>query len=101
MWGFLYDLIYSVLGTEVIMETTLEESDFVDIGYISDVHGLQGEIRVKHNTGFPNLRFGTVGILAVWKVSYLLLFFPDRSLLFFLAGQKMVTTTILWARKSS
>lgn len=43
------------------METTLGERDFVDVGYVSNVHGLQGEIRVKLNTDFPELRFGKPG----------------------------------------
>ncbi|XP_027345168.1 uncharacterized protein LOC113857449 [Abrus precatorius] len=37
------------------------EPGFVNIGYISGVHGLQGEIRVKPVTGFPQLRFSTPG----------------------------------------
>jgi len=36
------------------------ELGFVNIGYISSVHGLQGEIRVKPATDFPELRFATV-----------------------------------------
>lgn len=36
------------------------ELGFVNIGYISSVHGIQGEIRVKPATDFPELRFATV-----------------------------------------
>lgn len=39
----------------------LESEGFVDIGYISSIHGLQGEIRVKPTTDFPQLRFSTPG----------------------------------------
>ncbi|CAA6671358.1 unnamed protein product [Spirodela intermedia] len=38
-----------------------EASEFVEIGYISSVHGLQGEVRVKSVTAFPELRFGEPG----------------------------------------
>ncbi|MBA0871195.1 hypothetical protein Goshw_022449, partial [Gossypium schwendimanii] len=34
---------------------------FVEIGYISSVHGLQGEICIKPNTDFPELRFCKAG----------------------------------------
>ncbi|XP_028755798.1 uncharacterized protein LOC114715170 [Neltuma alba] len=44
-----------------IVETSDTRSGFVDIGYISSVHGLQGEIRVKPNTDFPELRFSKPG----------------------------------------
>ncbi|CAJ1938428.1 unnamed protein product [Sphenostylis stenocarpa] len=37
------------------------ELGFVNIGYISSVHGIQGEIRVKPATDFPQLRFSTPG----------------------------------------
>lgn len=36
------------------------ESEFVEIGYICSVHGLQGEVRVKPRTDFPELRFSKV-----------------------------------------
>lgn len=35
-------------------------SEFVEIGYICSVHGLQGEVRVKPRTDFPELRFSKV-----------------------------------------
>ena len=41
-------------------DTTNDEPGFVNIGYISSVHGIQGEIRVKPATDFPQLRFSTV-----------------------------------------
>jgi len=37
------------------------EPRFVDIGYVSGVHGFQGDVRVKPNTDFPELRFSTPG----------------------------------------
>jgi len=36
------------------------EQGFINIGYISSVHGIHGEIRVKPATDFPELRFATV-----------------------------------------
>lgn len=51
--------------------TTNNERGFVNIGYISSVHGIQGEIRVKPATDFPRLRFSTVmiffNLLCLWK----------------------------------
>ncbi|CAO2842259.1 unnamed protein product [Amaranthus hypochondriacus] len=44
-----------------IVQTSNGDSEFVEIGYVSDVHGLHGEVRVKHNTDFPDLRFATPG----------------------------------------
>ncbi|KAK7359155.1 hypothetical protein VNO77_01102 [Canavalia gladiata] len=41
--------------------TSNNEPGFVNIGHISSVHGIQGEIRVKPLTGFPQLRFSTPG----------------------------------------
>nr|BAE71246.1 hypothetical protein [Trifolium pratense] len=37
------------------------EPKFIDIGYVSGVHGFQGDVRVKPNTDFPELRFSTPG----------------------------------------
>ncbi|XP_075481676.1 uncharacterized protein LOC142522282 [Primulina tabacum] len=34
---------------------------FIETGYISGVHGLQGEVRVKPSTDFPDLRFSKPG----------------------------------------
>lgn len=55
-----FSALSSASAAEEIAETSSKDLDFVEIGYVSDVHGLEGEIRVKHNTDFPDLRFGTV-----------------------------------------
>uniref|UniRef100_A0A175YM02 RimM N-terminal domain-containing protein n=1 Tax=Daucus carota subsp. sativus TaxID=79200 RepID=A0A175YM02_DAUCS len=47
--------------TQDIAETSQNESGFIEVGYISSVHGLQGEVRVNPSTGFPELRFSTPG----------------------------------------
>ncbi|KAH1048421.1 hypothetical protein J1N35_039205 [Gossypium stocksii] len=44
-------------ATEEMIEASKNVSSFVEIGYISSVHGLQGEICIKPNTDFPELRF--------------------------------------------
>ncbi|MQM09563.1 hypothetical protein Taro_042436 [Colocasia esculenta] len=36
-------------------------SEFIEVGYISSVHGLKGEVRVKPRTDFPELRFAEPG----------------------------------------
>ncbi|XP_015958092.1 uncharacterized protein LOC107482195 isoform X2 [Arachis duranensis] len=46
---------------EPLLHTPTNESTFIDIGYISSVHGLHGELRVKPTTDFPQLRFSTPG----------------------------------------
>jgi hypothetical protein len=48
------------LATQETVETSKSESEFVEVGYISNVHGLQGEISVKPTTDFPELRFSKV-----------------------------------------
>ncbi|KAF7840404.1 Ribosome maturation factor rimM [Senna tora] len=48
-------------ATEEIVDTSNSGSGFVDIGYIASVHGVQGEIRVKPSTDFPELRFSQPG----------------------------------------
>ncbi|XP_044461479.1 uncharacterized protein LOC123192863 isoform X2 [Mangifera indica] len=48
-------------ATEEIIETGNGESEFVEVGYLSGVHGLQGEICVKPSTDFPELRFSKPG----------------------------------------
>ncbi|CAK7350285.1 unnamed protein product [Dovyalis caffra] len=48
-------------ATQEIVETSKSESEFVEVGYISNVHGLQGEISVKPTTDFPELRFSKPG----------------------------------------
>ncbi|XP_062163262.1 uncharacterized protein LOC133870204 isoform X3 [Alnus glutinosa] len=47
-------------ATQEAYETSKTGSEFVEIGYIYNVHGLQGEIRVKPSTDFPELRFSKV-----------------------------------------
>ncbi|XP_058196081.1 uncharacterized protein LOC131312392 [Rhododendron vialii] len=48
-------------ATQEIVETSKAEPGFVEIGYISSVHGLEGEVRVKSSTDFPELRFSKPG----------------------------------------
>ncbi|XP_023758130.1 uncharacterized protein LOC111906602 isoform X1 [Lactuca sativa] len=48
-------------ATQETVEVDETASQFVEIGYISSVHGLQGEVRVKPNTDFPELRFAEPG----------------------------------------
>ncbi|KAL4563588.1 hypothetical protein LXL04_027632 [Taraxacum kok-saghyz] len=48
-------------ATQETVEVSKNDSQFVEIGYISSVHGLQGEVRVKPNTDFPELRFSEPG----------------------------------------
>ncbi|KAI3800701.1 hypothetical protein L1987_28795 [Smallanthus sonchifolius] len=48
-------------ATQRTVEVGEIESQFVEIGYISSVHGLQGEVRVKPNTDFPEMRFSEPG----------------------------------------
>ncbi|XP_020592863.1 uncharacterized protein LOC110033279 [Phalaenopsis equestris] len=57
-------LHYSICATAVTgYRKDGEEKDgfggfeFIEVGYISSVHGLKGELRVKSNTGFPEIRF--------------------------------------------
>lgn len=55
--------IAAVIATDekvVIHDDSANEPGFVNIGYVSSVHGLHGEIRVKPSTDFPQLRFSTV-----------------------------------------
>lgn len=55
-----FSALSSASAAEEIVKASNGDLDFVEIGYVSDVHGLEGEIRVKHNTDFPDLRFATV-----------------------------------------
>lgn len=48
-------------ATEEMTEASKNVSGFVEIGFLSSVHGLQGEICIKPNTDFPELRFCKVG----------------------------------------
>ncbi|CAL1400720.1 unnamed protein product [Linum trigynum] len=43
------------------VETAESVSDFVEVGYLSSVHGLHGEICVEPTTDFPELRFSEPG----------------------------------------
>jgi len=38
-------------------ESSVDEIQFVEAGYICNVHGLRGEVRVKPATDFPEERF--------------------------------------------
>lgn len=52
--------LHTGLATQEIVETAKSGAGFVEVGYISNVHGLQGEICVKPSTEFPELRFSKV-----------------------------------------
>ncbi|XP_062012831.1 uncharacterized protein LOC133729338 isoform X1 [Rosa rugosa] len=52
--------LHSTAAAEIV-ETAEVESGFVSVGYVANVHGLQGEIRVKPSTDFPELRFAEPG----------------------------------------
>ncbi|KAL3616951.1 hypothetical protein CASFOL_039345 [Castilleja foliolosa] len=56
-------IIYSSATQELVesLETTSPAPGFIETGYIFGVHGLQGEVRVKPNTDFPDLRFSKPG----------------------------------------
>ncbi|KAK9153225.1 hypothetical protein Sjap_000705 [Stephania japonica] len=47
--------------TELTVEASRNEAGFIEVGHISGVHGLGGELRVKPNTGYPELRFSKPG----------------------------------------
>ncbi|XP_031500493.1 uncharacterized protein LOC116264426 isoform X2 [Nymphaea colorata] len=38
-----------------------DDTEFIEIGYVSNVHGLDGEVRVKPSTDFPEMRFEKPG----------------------------------------
>ncbi|GKU94266.1 hypothetical protein SLEP1_g7785 [Rubroshorea leprosula] len=48
-------------AAQEVIETNEIASGFVEIGFILGVHGIQGEVCVKPNTGFPELRFRKAG----------------------------------------
>ncbi|XVF25537.1 hypothetical protein REPUB_Repub13aG0220700 [Reevesia pubescens] len=52
--------MYSTAAKEMI-EASKNVSAFVEIGFLSSVHGLQGEICIKPKTDFPELRFCKAG----------------------------------------
>ena len=56
----LFYCLSATSATQETFETSKTGSKFVEIGYISNVHGLQGEIRIKPSTDFPELRFSEV-----------------------------------------
>ncbi|KAK1327167.1 hypothetical protein QJS10_CPA01g01635 [Acorus calamus] len=43
------------------MDVGLTLEEFIEIGYVSSVHGLDGELRVKATTDFPETRFSVPG----------------------------------------
>ncbi|KAM7271217.1 hypothetical protein ACFE04_030431 [Oxalis oulophora] len=56
-------------ATREIVETAENDSvtvddgrNFIETGYISNTHGIQGEVCIRPNTDFPDLRFGEPGI---------------------------------------
>ncbi|KAF8118569.1 hypothetical protein N665_0004s0050 [Sinapis alba] len=49
-------------ATQEAVETNSDSKlDLVEVGFLSGVHGLQGEICIKPNTDFPDLRFSKPG----------------------------------------
>jgi len=49
-------------ATDEAVETSSNSGlDLVEVGFLSGVHGLQGEICIKPNTDFPDLRFSKPG----------------------------------------
>ncbi|XP_021295005.1 uncharacterized protein LOC110424697 isoform X1 [Herrania umbratica] len=48
-------------ATEEMIEASKNVSGFVEIGFLSSVHGLQGELCIKPRTDFPELRFCKAG----------------------------------------
>ncbi|XP_022715665.1 uncharacterized protein LOC111274909 isoform X2 [Durio zibethinus] len=48
-------------ATEEMIQASKNVSGFVAIGFVSSVHGLQGEICIKPSTDFPELRFCKAG----------------------------------------
>lgn len=64
----LFYCLFPTSATQETLETSKTESGFVEIGYISNVHGLEGEIRVKTSTGFPELRFSKVKQILFFRI---------------------------------
>ncbi|XP_015876137.3 uncharacterized protein LOC107412831 [Ziziphus jujuba] len=48
-------------ATQEHVEAAEIESGSIEVGYVSNVHGLHGEVRVKPSTDFPELRFSKAG----------------------------------------
>lgn len=58
---FKFDFVFATSATQEHVDVEdANESVSVEVGYISNVHGLQGEVRVKPSTDFPELRFSKV-----------------------------------------
>ena len=54
-------MVFDLSATEEAVETSSDSKlDLVEVGFLSGVHGLQGEICIKPNTDFPDLRFSKV-----------------------------------------
>ncbi|KAF3449854.1 hypothetical protein FNV43_RR05933 [Rhamnella rubrinervis] len=53
--------LHSTATQEHVDVEDANEPVSVEVGYISNVHGLQGEVRVKPSTDFPELRFSKAG----------------------------------------
>lgn len=62
MYLFVSHLEWILSATQETVEVDKTDSQFVEIGYISSVHGLQGEVRVKPNTDFPEMRLSEVQV---------------------------------------
>ncbi|CAA7014452.1 unnamed protein product [Microthlaspi erraticum] len=54
-------IVRSTATQEVVETSSNSGLDLVEVGFLSGVHGLQGEICIKPNTDFPDLRFSKPG----------------------------------------
>ncbi|ESQ39789.1 hypothetical protein EUTSA_v10000812mg [Eutrema salsugineum] len=54
-------IVRSTATQEVVETSDTSGLDLVEVGFLSGVHGLQGEICIKPNTDFPDLRFSKPG----------------------------------------
>ncbi|VVB08154.1 unnamed protein product [Arabis nemorensis] len=54
-------IVRSTATQEAIETSSNSGLDLVEVGFLSGVHGLQGEICIKPNTDFPDLRFSKPG----------------------------------------
>lgn len=56
-----FSVVFHLSATQEAVETNSDRKvDLVEVGFLSGVHGLQGEICIKPNTDFPDLRFSKV-----------------------------------------
>lgn len=72
-------MVFYLSATEEAVETSSDSKlDLVEVGFLSGVHGLQGEICIKPNTDFPDLRFSKVKLFTTEekKTKFELLFHP-------------------------